>query len=85
MSKIKECGLQSRFYRQHPVSKLMTMTDEEIMELVDQYLDTYIDGYLKRNKGQSLPAWSEMSINDIRNKKTNISKSPVIITYKKKT
>ena len=84
MSEIKECGLQSRFYKQHPVSKLMTMSDEEIMELVDQYLDTYIDRYLKRNKGQSLPAWSEMNMNDLRNKRTDVNKSPVIITYKKK-
>ena len=74
-----EPGIFKRFYKHNPVDKLMTMTDEEVMEAIDQYLEQFIKGYESRNgKHAPLPDIQLTTINDIRNKRTNISKKPII-------
>ena len=53
------------------------MTDEEVLQLVDEYLERYIDSYVKRNPGKDLPNIGS-TLAEIRNKRTNISKKPKI-------
>ena len=49
------------------------------MEAIDKYLDQFIKGYESRNgKYAELPDIQLQSINDIRNKRTNISKGPIV-------
>jgi len=71
-------GILTRFYKHNPIEQLMTMTDEEIMQAIDQYLEKYISGWEKRNPGKELPTIPTATINQIRSKRTNISKKPQI-------
>lgn len=81
--KIFTNGLCSRFYKQQPIEKIMTMSDAEVDALIDTYLDTYIERFQERNT-KPLPDWPTSTWNDIRNKRTDAIKSPVIIKKKKK-
>ncbi len=64
-----EVGIQSRFYKQHPVDTLMDLTLEEIDEKIDLYLDNYIKNYQKTHGPlKELPNW-QIRLNDIRNKR----------------
>lgn len=73
----KQPGLFSRFYKHNPIEQLMTMTDEEISIAIDEYLEKYIDGFKKRNPGKDLPNIGN-TLAEVRNKRTNISKKPII-------
>lgn len=68
--KIKgEVGIQSRFYKQHPVKTLMDLTLKEIDERIDIYLDNYIKNYHKTHGPlKELPDW-QVRMNDVRNKR----------------
>jgi hypothetical protein len=49
------------------------------MQVIDAHLEQYIEGWQKRNKGKDLPDLAKGTIADVRNKRTNISKSPRIV------
>ncbi|MBM3910476.1 MAG: hypothetical protein FJ356_02370 [Thaumarchaeota archaeon] len=53
----------------------MDMTDEEIDQAIDEYLERYITAYEKRNKGKDLPNIGN-TLAEVRNKRTNVSKKP---------
>lgn len=72
---MKEVGLQSRFWKHNNPADLNNMTDEEVLQLIDAYLDKYIAAYEKRNPGQNLPNLG-VTLAEIRNKRTNVSKKP---------
>ena len=57
---------------------LMVMSDEELMQRIDEYLDTYIASWQKRNKGKDLPPIQTSTIAMVRDKRTNVNKSPRI-------
>lgn len=78
-----EIGLISRFYAKYPIEQLMTMTEEEIMEKIDLYLDNYIKGFEERNPHKELPNLTK-PINHARNKRTTASKKPIIVPGRKK-
>ena len=74
-----EPGIFKRFYKHNPVDKLQQMSDEEIMQAIDVYLDQFVKGYESRNgKHAPLPEINLLTLNDIRNKRTNISKKPIV-------
>lgn len=56
----------------------MTLTEAQIDEKIDVYLDNYIKGWQARNPGQDLPNLSK-SLDFARNKRTGASKKPIII------
>ena len=74
---MKEVGLVSRFWKHNNPADLNNMTDEEVLQLVDAYLDKYITAYEKRNPGKDLPNIG-VTLAEIRNKRTNVSKKPRI-------
>jgi hypothetical protein len=75
----KQPGLFSRFYKKNPIEQLMNMSDEEITQAIDEYLEGYIKRFEQRNgKNVPLPEIELKTINDIRNKRTNISKNPIV-------
>jgi hypothetical protein len=74
-----EPAIISHFYRKNTMEDLMVMSDEERDIRIDQYLDTYIASWQKRNKGKDLPTIPTATIAMVRDKRTNISKSPRII------
>jgi hypothetical protein len=67
------------FWRKYSEEQIQEMTDEEVMQIVDAHLEQYIFHWQKRNKGKDLPDLAKGTIADVRNKRTNISKSPKIV------
>lgn len=74
---MKEAGLLSRFWKHNNPSELNNMTDEQVLQLIDEYLDRYISAYEKRNPGKDLPNIGA-TLAEIRNKRTKVSKKPQI-------
>lgn len=74
----KEPGLISRFWKDNTPELLNTMDDEQVLQLIDEYLERYITSYQKRNPGKDLPNIGT-TLAEVRNKRTNISKAPRII------
>ena len=79
MKKEYEPVVVKSFWRKYNIEDIKTMSDEEVMQLVDSHLEQYMDGWQKRNKGKDLPDLAKGTIADVRNKRTNINKSPRII------
>jgi len=73
-----EAGIFSRFYKHNKIEDLMVMDDEEVMKRIDEYLESYIKGYQSRNPGKDLPNIQLGTWNDVRNKRTGVSKKPRI-------
>ena len=69
MKKPYEPAIISHFYRKNKMEDLMVMSDEEHMQRIDEYLDTYIASWQKRNKGKDLPTIPSATIAMVRNKK----------------
>ena len=76
MSK-NEPGLMSRFWKHNNPEELNQMTDEQVLQIIDEYLERYIEGFEKRNPGKDLPNIGT-TLAEVRNKRTNISKKPII-------
>jgi len=66
----KEPGLISRFWKHNNPSELNHMTDEQVVQLIDEYLDRYITSYKKRNPGKDLPNIGS-TLAQVRNKRYN--------------
>ena len=79
MTKEYEPVIVKSFWRKHTEEELSTMSDEQIMQLIDSHVETFMDSWQKRNKGKDFPDLAKGTIADVRNKRTNISKSPKII------
>ena len=73
----KEPGLISRFWKHNSPAELNAMTDEQVMQIIDEYLETYIVRYQKRNPGKDLPNIGA-TLAEVRNKRTAISKNPTV-------
>ena len=79
MKKEYEPVVVKSFWRKYNIEEIKTMSDEEVMQLVDSHLEQYMDGWQKRNKGKDFPDLAKGTIADVRNKRTNISKAPKIV------
>jgi len=79
MIKEYEPVIVKSFWRKHNESELNSMTDEQVMALVDSHVETFMESWQKRNKGKDFPDLAKGTIADVRNKRTNISKAPKII------
>jgi hypothetical protein len=75
---MKEPGIVSRFWKDNNPAILNTMDDEQVLQLIDEYLERYITSYQKRNPGKDLPNIGT-TLAEVRNKRTNISKGPRIV------
>jgi hypothetical protein len=73
----KEPGLMSRFWKHNSPSELNDMTDEQVLQIIDEYLERYITSFQKRNPGKDLPNIGT-TLAEVRNKRTNISKGPTV-------
>ena len=79
MKKAYEPVIVKSFWRKHTEEELNAMSDEEVMQLIDYHVETFMDAWQKRNKGKDFPDLAKGTIADVRNKRTNISKSPRIV------
>jgi hypothetical protein len=66
----KEPGLLSRFWKHNDPSELNHMNDEQVVQLIDEYLERYITSYQKRNPGKDLPNIGS-TLAEVRNKRYN--------------
>ena len=79
MKKEYEPVVVKSFWRKYNIEEIKTMSDEEVMQLVDSHVETFMDSWQKRNKGKDFPDLAKGTIADVRNKRTNISKAPKIV------
>lgn len=66
------------FWRKYEEQEINAMTDEQVLQLIDQHLETYIKSWQSRNKGKDLPDLAKGTIADVRNKRTDAKKAPRI-------
>ena len=66
------------FWRKYSEQEINSMSDDEVMELIDKHLETFLDSWQKRNPGKDIPELAKGTIADVRNKRTNIGKSPTV-------
>jgi hypothetical protein len=78
-AKMYEPVVVKSFWRKYKEDQIQSMSDEEVNKIVDAHLEQYIEGWQKRNKGKDLPDLAKSTIAMVRDKRTNISKSPKII------
>jgi hypothetical protein len=79
VAKMYEPVVVKSFWRKYKEEQIQSMSDEEVMQIVDAHLEQYIEGWQKRNKGKDLPDLAKSTIADVRNKRTNIDKAPKIV------
>ena len=79
VAKMYEPVIVKSFWRKYNEAELNSMTDEQVMQLIDSHVETFMDSWQKRNKGKDFPDLAKSTIADVRNKRTNISKSPKIV------
>ena len=79
VAKMYEPVIVKSFWRKHTEAELNSMSDEQIMQLIDSHVETFMDSWQKRNKGKDFPDLAKGTIADVRNKRTDISKAPKIV------
>ena len=78
VAKMYEPVVVKSFWRKYKEEQIQAMTEEEVEQIVDAHLEQYITGWQKRNKGKDLPDLAKSTIAMVRDKRTDISKSPRI-------
>ena len=78
MKKAYEPVIVKSFWRKHTEEELNAMSDEQIMQLVDSHVETFMDAWQKRNKGKDFPDLAKGTIADVRNKRTGARKAPIV-------
>ena len=56
VAKMYEPVIVKSFWRKHTEEELNAMSDEEVMQLVDSHVETFMDAWQKRNKGKDFVA-----------------------------
>jgi hypothetical protein len=79
VAKMYEPVIVKSFWRKYNEAELNSMTDEQVMQLIDSHVETFMESWQKRNKGKDFPDLAKGTIADVRNKRTNISKAPKIV------
>jgi len=79
MTKDYEPVIVKSFWRKHTEEELNAMSDEQVMQLIDSHVETFMDSWQKRNKGKDFPDLAKGTIADVRNKRTKIDKAPKIV------
>ena len=78
MTKEYEPVIVKSFWRKHTEEELNAMSDEQIMQLIDSHVETFMDSWQKRNKGKDFPDLAKGTIADVRNKRTGARKAPIV-------
>ena len=78
MKKQYEPVIVKSFWRKHNEAELNAMSDEQVMQLVDSHVEAFMDSWQKRNKGKDFPNLEKGTMADIRNKRTDARKAPIV-------
>jgi len=78
VAKMYEPVIVKSFWRKHNEAELNSMSDEQIMQLIDSHVETFMDSWQKRNKGKDFPDLAKGTIADVRNKRTDARKAPIV-------
>lgn len=74
----KEPPLISAFWKVHKVSDMMLLTIEEVDQAIDQWMEEYVARRIKIDKNWNFPSIPTKTLNDVRNKRTDLDKAPRI-------
>ena len=80
VAKMYEPVIVKSFWRKHNEAELNAMSDEQVMQLVDSHVEAFMDSWQKRNKGKDFPNLEKGTMADIRNKRTDARKAPLVGT-----
>ncbi len=69
MTKNYEPAIIKHFWNGVTEEQVNNMSDEEVLQRIDAYLEKYIASWQKRNKGKDLPTIPSATIAMVRNKK----------------
>lgn len=78
MTKEYEPVIVKSFWRKYNEQELNAMTDEQVMQLINDHVETFMNSWQKRNKGKDFPDLAKGTIADVRNKRTDARKAPRI-------
>ena len=78
MKKEYEPVIVKTFWKKYSEEELNSMTDEEVMQLIDSHVERFMDSWQKRNKGKDFPDLAKGTIADVRNKRTGARKAPIV-------
>ena len=78
MTKEYEPVIVKTFWKKYSEEELNSMTDEEVMQLIDSHVERFMDSWQKRNKGKDFPDLAKGTIADVRNKRTGARKAPIV-------
>lgn len=76
--KMYEPVVVKSFWRKYSEADIISMSDDQIMQLIDEHVETFINSWQKRNPGKDLPNLAKGTIADVRNKRTDANKNPTI-------
>ena len=74
----KEPPLIKSFWSENKVASVMEMEPLILDSIIDAFLDGWKEKRLKADKGWNWPTITTKTLNDVRNKRTDIAKSPRI-------
>jgi hypothetical protein len=66
------------FWRKYNEAELNSMTDEQVMQLINSHVETFMESWQKRNKGKDFPDLAKGTMADVRNKRTDVRKAPIV-------
>ena len=74
----KEPPLLTAFWKAHKVADMMLLTQEQLDAAIEKWLIEYAERRIKLDKTWDYPSIPIKTLNEIRNKRTNIDKAPRI-------
>jgi hypothetical protein len=74
----KENAPLKSFWSFHKMDQVMQLTHKELDNLINSWIEIYQENQMKRNKGWWYPTVGGLTLHEVRNKRTNIDKGPMI-------
>jgi len=75
----KEPALISAFWRKYKVEDFMAMSPEEAEKVIEAWMLDYQERRIKQDRHWWYPPINTHTLNDIRNKRTGLDKTPRVI------
>lgn len=70
----KENKIMTAFWRNNKLEDMMLLTGKELDDHIDKWLEDYKKRQIKRNQFWWFPEPAQATLNDVRNKRTDVDK-----------
>ncbi len=74
----KENNPIKSFWSFHTMDQVMQLTHKELDDLIAVWIEVYQANQMKRNKSWWYPSVGGLTLHEVRNKRTNVDKGPMI-------